>query len=500
MRFLPWTSGGALLLGLGAATTTAPHDDEVAGKDAPLRRAVAAIQAQCFECHSEREIKGGLRLDQLSGWLKTIDKESPEDSELIYRMLLPMDDGDAMPPKGDRVPEELIRALQTWVEDGADEAAITEALKAASTRDVRRVQQRESLARTIGATIETTRAPGDERGPRPIRVSWSHRAEIPTESQLARVSPIAGSIAEISFAGLAIDDRSIAALPPLPVLRRAHLERTRITDAGVATLIERAPNLRYLNLHSTRVTAKVHELVATLPRLDRLVVFNTAAEKAAPTHPFASIATQQPRRLLVLDHARPRAVLLRETGLDTYAQLWESEPLPAGGCEVALWLGDTIDPAKTPATGPADGHGRVLIQRRANRLAVVNTRTRETVRVLEAPGPIHSFSRHASADITYVRYGDEGQQAVRFGAQGPPQPCPAAECPDAPLARGSESQRLSYGHRVSLPPASDAAPDPEAPAPQLFERNKDGEAVWTFVDIKRFPKGLRAAQVIERTK
>lgn len=78
-----------------------------------------AFQSMCLECHCEAKAKGKLRLDLLDGWNSSIDLEDPELSELLYRVRLPVDDVDAMPPEGDRLPPEAIAALERWIHAGA---------------------------------------------------------------------------------------------------------------------------------------------------------------------------------------------------------------------------------------------------------------------------------------------------------------------------------------------------------------------------------------------
>ena len=42
-----------------------------------------------------------------------------ESSLLVQRMLLPRDDDEAMPPKGDAVPADEIQKVITWINEGA---------------------------------------------------------------------------------------------------------------------------------------------------------------------------------------------------------------------------------------------------------------------------------------------------------------------------------------------------------------------------------------------
>lgn len=498
MNLFHWATAGAASFALAAASGSTSPVPPSSFDDALLSKAVTAIQKQCFECHSAKEVKGGLRLDEVSGWLKTIDKDSPEDSELIYRMMLDADDGDVMPPKGPLVEPDLIQALQDWIEAGADEGVLKTQLKAAAARDAKQSLSLVSLAKDLAATIEPALVPGNAQQARGLRVSWSHKSTVPTAAQLAQLGAIAERTAEVNFAGTGVTDELLKALPQLPGLQRAHLERTAITDAGVATLVARAPQLRYLNLHSTQVSPTIREIVAPLAHLQQLVVFNTAAYESPPAHPFASIATQQPRRLLVVDAAKPRVVLLREKGIDTYTQLWESAPLSPEFAQYAQWIGDATAPDSGPPSGPADGHGRVLIQGALDRLVEIDTRTNTTVRIIQAPSPIHTFAWSKDDRTILLRLGHDGEYGMSVAPSGLQSQRAGSACPPPALAHGDVQQPLSSGALITVAPAIKAAK--EAPAPQLIERNAKGQTTWTFVDGKRFPQGLAAAEVIERSQ
>ncbi|MEO1698163.1 MAG: c-type cytochrome domain-containing protein [Planctomycetota bacterium] len=87
-----------------------------------LAEVADAFRASCVECHGPEKQKGGLRLDEASGWLSSVDLESPVDSELVYRITLPADDPDAMPPEGEpRVSDAHVAVLLDWIERGAPE-------------------------------------------------------------------------------------------------------------------------------------------------------------------------------------------------------------------------------------------------------------------------------------------------------------------------------------------------------------------------------------------
>lgn len=109
-------------------TTSQARTTRATGAD--LADLVAAFERVCVECHCETKSKADLRLDLVEGWLAGADPDEPEMSELLYRVTLPADDPDAMPPKGERLDADSIAALEAWMRAGADPAPIAEALGA----------------------------------------------------------------------------------------------------------------------------------------------------------------------------------------------------------------------------------------------------------------------------------------------------------------------------------------------------------------------------------
>ena len=95
---------------------------------ADLTGLVAAFERLCVECHCEAKSKADLRFDIADGWVMGADVEDPELSELIYRVTLPADDPDAMPPKGERPDGASISSLESWMRSGAHPEPIAAAL------------------------------------------------------------------------------------------------------------------------------------------------------------------------------------------------------------------------------------------------------------------------------------------------------------------------------------------------------------------------------------
>jgi len=87
---------------------------------------------KCYSCHSDqaKKLKGGLRLDTREGVLKggssglVLVPGDPESSPLIKAVRY-VDSDLAMPPKGEKLPDEQIHMLEQWVKMGAPDPRIS---------------------------------------------------------------------------------------------------------------------------------------------------------------------------------------------------------------------------------------------------------------------------------------------------------------------------------------------------------------------------------------
>ncbi len=99
---------------------------------------VPLLKAHCYECHSNAEgkTKGNLVLDDIEemrdyqvGKFSLIRPGNAEESQFLDLMKLPANDSDAMPPKGDRMPEKDLKIIEQWVMEGATIAGMTRNLE-----------------------------------------------------------------------------------------------------------------------------------------------------------------------------------------------------------------------------------------------------------------------------------------------------------------------------------------------------------------------------------
>lgn len=115
--------------------TVQPADDAAprgtaaaaANNDSAYARIIAPIfDSRCVECHGESKKKARLALHRYdaimagSGNGLVIDRDAPDQSELLRRLLLPPEDDERMPPPDrPQLTAEQIRAIEAWVLSGA---------------------------------------------------------------------------------------------------------------------------------------------------------------------------------------------------------------------------------------------------------------------------------------------------------------------------------------------------------------------------------------------
>lgn len=120
----PVATAGAASSTLSAALDAQASDAVIAARDPDAffaSRVLPVFDARCVECHGPDKAKAGLRLDSLAATLAGEGPDAmvvagdPENSELLRRVLLPRDDDEAMPPKGDGLAPEQIEAIRAWI-------------------------------------------------------------------------------------------------------------------------------------------------------------------------------------------------------------------------------------------------------------------------------------------------------------------------------------------------------------------------------------------------
>ena len=73
------------------------------------------------------------------------------------------------------------------------------------------------------------------------------------DDALKHIAQVGPQVVWLNLAKTRVTDAGLATLAQFPELRRLHLDRTRISDAAI-THISRLPKLEYLNLVSTSLS------------------------------------------------------------------------------------------------------------------------------------------------------------------------------------------------------------------------------------------------------
>jgi uncharacterized membrane protein/mono/diheme cytochrome c family protein len=244
------------------------------------------LDARCVECHGPRKKKAGLRLDSVAAMFSddpeywVVVPGEPDDSLLIRRVVLPPDDPDHMPARGEPMTAEEIDLVRTWI---AEHVAVpaTDAAETTAATPVADPSPRAAAADT-GATTRAL-AVLRERGAvampvaedrNDVDVNFSVADPPAGDADLALLSGLEPTLTWLSLARSAVTNEGLAQLSGFVALRRLHLENTSVGDAGVAHL-DGLVDLEYLNLYGTEVTDAGLAHVEKLPALRKLYLWQT---------------------------------------------------------------------------------------------------------------------------------------------------------------------------------------------------------------------------------
>jgi hypothetical protein len=212
----------------------------------------------------------------------TIVPGKPDASELVFRIALPADDDDIMPPKGDPLTKEQIALVKQWIAEGAkygDWTEDLEAIKALSKgpklptvppADAKAITKLESLGALAMPLARDTNL---------LNVDFRAEAANIGDSHLVHLKPVAQQIIWLNLAGTQVTDDGLAALADLPNLRMLHLEKTAISDAGLAH-VKKCAELTYLNLYGTKITDAGLKHLTGLKKIEKLYLWQTAVTDA----------------------------------------------------------------------------------------------------------------------------------------------------------------------------------------------------------------------------
>jgi uncharacterized membrane protein len=250
------------------------------------------LDSKCYACHGSGKQKGKLRLDAPEHILKggkggvVLVAGKTDESEMINRTLLPLDDDDHMPPKEkiQLTPTE-IEILKLWIASGADfDKSVVE------SNQLTALQKTISTKTTIVAEVpEGNTNPADQAvinelnrlgavvlpvadGSNYLSVNLVNVTAI--DSAFDLLVKLKQQLVWLKAGDLPAADSHLDQLSQLTQLTKLSLERTAITDAAL-TQLNTLSNLQYLNLNQTKITATGIKSLSRLKNLQSLYIYGT---------------------------------------------------------------------------------------------------------------------------------------------------------------------------------------------------------------------------------
>jgi len=272
------------------------------------------LNLRCVECHKEEKSKGKFRMDTYELLVKGgkegdgLEPGNAKDSNIVYRVELPLDDDEHMPADGkEEMEANELAIVKWWIDQGADptktvaELEITDEIRDAIGKlnltlafAEKHLDTKGKLEpkTTVGPT-EDLRKKVDELAadfPGGLTFESQESANLTftgvslrknlTDENFAKIAPLIPRMVTMDLSATSVTDKSIALLATAENLRMIRLSETEIGDVSMDTLAG-LKNLESVNLFGTKVTDEGVKKLAALPKLKRLYLWQTAVTPAA---------------------------------------------------------------------------------------------------------------------------------------------------------------------------------------------------------------------------
>ena len=259
------------------------------------------LQQRCVECHGESKSRAQLRLDTPAGILQggesgaVIQSAQPDESELVHRITLPLQQKGVMPPKEHPpLTIEQIELIRWWIQTGADfEMKVADADQENRPSSIQTVLTRllppesDSDSRSIPfevtepdtAAISQARAAGisveyiSQSEPF-LQVNFQSTGDTLTGEHFESLLPLSEQIIWMDCSGKYLTGVAVSAIAEFSHLMNFHLELTNISDDGL-TYLSNLSHLTYLNLYGTSITNQGLTFLSELQNLENLYLWQT---------------------------------------------------------------------------------------------------------------------------------------------------------------------------------------------------------------------------------
>lgn len=257
------------------------------------------LQTKCYSCHNSNKQKGSLRMDDITLLMKggkhgeIIDLNNADSSEMIKRLLLPVDDEHHMPPKEKPQPtESQIALLQWWISNQADfkkrvkeldqPARIQPMLLALQSPVIIKKESTDIPAATIEKADDKILKQLIQTGIMVLPVAQNSNYLMATFQEDTLVSKadmqllikLKKQLIWLKLNNTTIGQDAFQQLSQLTNITRLNLSHTNITDKEVIAL-QSLDSLHYLNLVGTKVTINGILPLQKLKSLNSLFLYQT---------------------------------------------------------------------------------------------------------------------------------------------------------------------------------------------------------------------------------
>ncbi len=266
------------------------------------------LQAKCVHCHGEQKSKGKLRMDSKEQLLAggsgagedILIKGDYDNSELIFRITLPKEDIEAMPPmEGDHdynpVTSEELAVMKSWINLGADFdlliSELDESAKKAAEHVLKNMPENKFIVSTeIAKSLPLVPSANTKiihalkkigvvvmpiaQNTNALYVNASCLGESFNDEKLRHLEALSPQLLWLNLARTAVSDEGGVSLSKFSLLTRLHLENTFITDA-ISPYLQNLSNLEYLNLYGTSVSDSSITYLKDLRKLEKIFLWQT---------------------------------------------------------------------------------------------------------------------------------------------------------------------------------------------------------------------------------
>jgi len=250
------------------------------------------LEEKCNSCHNEDKDQGGLRLDNHELILAGGDSGDnvipgdPDKSLMVFRMMLPVEDDERMPPDGKPQPTPEEVALVTWwIKEGASkDLKVSEAKFPANLAPLLKMRNVASYSGSAGSTASVLATAAEGVSDATLAIAEAMKNLNGTGSVLA---PANVEPAQLRFSAMnaaaTFDDAKLKQLEPIAEhITILDLAKTKITDAALP-VIARMKHLQELNIKETAVTQQAAEKALASHKGLKLTANWKTAAPPAPT-------------------------------------------------------------------------------------------------------------------------------------------------------------------------------------------------------------------------